>query len=59
MKSKNYKKRQPRFKELLSQRDKETRKKWMKEQSDLKTKLIQTDDHNWKVNLNEGEEGKN
>jgi deoxyinosine 3'endonuclease (endonuclease V) len=48
---------QERFKKLLSQRDEQTREKWMKEQNDLKTKLIQTDVHNWKVNLKDGEEG--
>ena len=48
---------QARFKKLLSQRDEQTREKWMKEQNDLKTKLIQTDVHNWKVNLKVGEEG--
>ena len=48
---------QARFKKLLSQRDEQTREKWMKEQNDLKTKLIQTDVHNWRVNLKVGEEG--
>ena len=48
---------QRRFQNLLSQRDEETREKWMKEQNDLKTKLIQTDEHNWRVNLKKGEEG--
>ena len=46
---------QARFKKLLSQRDEETREKWMKEQNDLKTKLIESDVHNWKVK--DGEEG--
>ena len=48
---------QARFKKLLSQRDEQTREKWMKEQNDLKTKLIQTDVHNWRVTLKDGEEG--
>ena len=44
---------QARFKKLLSQRDKETREKWKKEQNELKKKLIQTDDHNWVINIEE------
>jgi len=48
---------QARFNRLLSQRDKRTREKWMKEQNDLKVNLIKRDVHNWKVNLNAGEQG--
>ena len=51
MESKDYDglKGQERFNKLLSQRDKETRKKWEKEQLELKKKLIQTDQHNWTI----------
>ena len=49
-KSYNGLKGQARFKKLLSQKDKETRKKWEKEQIELKKQLIQTDQHNWTIN---------
>ena len=42
---------------LLSQKDQQTLEKWVEEQNDLKTKLIETDVHNWKVKLKDGEEG--
>ena len=44
------------FTKLLSQRDKETRDKWEKEQNELKKKLIDKDDHNWVINNNEEDE---
>ena len=52
MESTNYKysKGQYRFKKLLSQKDKETRKKWEKEQIELRKQLIKKDDHNWVIN---------
>ena len=55
MESKNFKyskesKGQYRFKKLLSQKDKETRKKWEKEQIELKKQLIKKDVHNWVIN---------
>lgn len=40
---------QTRFKKLLSQKDKETRKKWEKEQLKLKKQLIQKDEHSWSI----------
>ena len=49
-KSYNGLKGQARFNKLLSQKDKETRKKWEKEQIELKKQLIQTDQHNWTIN---------
>jgi deoxyinosine 3'endonuclease (endonuclease V) len=42
-------KKQSKFKNLLSQKDKKTRDKWIKEQNELKKKLIDVDDHNWVI----------
>ena len=49
MKSSNYNnlKGQARYNKLLSQRNKETRENWKKEQNELKKKLIKIDEHNW------------
>ena len=41
------------YERLMSQKDDETKQKWMKEQEELRKKLILYDLHNWTFNLNE------
>ena len=41
------------FERLMSQKDKETKKKWIKEQEQLKKKLILDDIHDWTFNIEE------
>ena len=52
MRSNNYHnlKGQARYNKLLSQKNKEIREKWKKEQNELKKKLIKIDEHNWTIN---------
>ncbi len=60
MESKNYNnyKGQARFKKLLSQKDEKTRKKWEKEQIELRKKLIEEDDHKWVIDNKEKDKDK-
>ena len=41
------------FQKLMSQKNKETKKKWIKEQQQLKKRLILKDIHDWKFNIKE------
>ena len=41
------------YERLMSQKDKETKKKWIKEQEQLKEKLILKDVHDWTFNIKE------